>query len=70
MAPIAVVAVASVVAVLGNAALGVIFGGQHPSSSSLAHILPAVVVYDVLLAPFIVPAVALLVRRLDPEPRR
>ena len=70
MAPIAVVAGASVVAVLGNAVIGVIFGGEHPTSSSLAHIVPAVVVYDVLLAPFIVPVVAVLVRRLDPEPRR
>lgn len=70
LAPLAVVAGASVVVVLGNTALGVIFGGDHATTSSLAHILPAVVVYDVLLAPFIVPAIALLVRRLDPEPRR
>ncbi len=70
MAPIAVVAGASIVAVLGNAVIGVIFGGEHPTSSSLAHIVPAVVVYDVLLAPFIIPVVAVLVRRLDPEPRR
>ncbi|MDX6258002.1 MAG: hypothetical protein QOJ11_4336 [Frankiales bacterium] len=70
LAPLAVVAVASAFAVVGNAALNVIFGVVHPSLSSLAHTVPAVVLYDVLLAPFIVPAVAVLVRRLDPEPRR
>ncbi|MDX6230215.1 MAG: hypothetical protein QOI76_3605 [Frankiales bacterium] len=69
LAPLAVVAVASAFAVVGNAAL-LIFGVVHPSLSSLAHTVPAVVLYDVLLAPFIVPAVAVLVRRLDPEPRR
>jgi rod shape-determining protein MreD len=70
LAPLAIVAGASVAAVLGNAVVGALFEGDHPSWSSLAHLLPAVVLYDVLLAPFIVPLIALLVRRLDPEPRR
>lgn len=70
LAPLAVVAGASAFAVAGNAALGLIFGAEHPTLSSLATVVPAVVLYDVLLAPFIVPAIAVLVRRLDPEPRR
>ena len=70
LAPLAVVAVASAFAVVGNAALSLIFGAVHPTLSSLVTIVPAVVLYDVLLAPFIVPAIAVLVRRLDPEPRR
>jgi rod shape-determining protein MreD len=70
LAPLAVVAFASAFAVVGNAALSLIFGAEHPSLSALATIVPSVVLYDVLLAPFIVPAIAVLVRRLDPEPRR
>ena len=69
LAPLAVVAVATVVAVAANAVLG-LFAGQHLHPRALATLLPAVVLYDVLLAPFIVPAIAVLVRRLDPEPRR
>jgi rod shape-determining protein MreD len=70
LAPVIVVAVASAVAVAGNAALAVIFGAEHISSHQLVTQLPSVVLYDVLLAPFIVPTIAVLVRRLDPEPRR
>lgn len=70
LAPLAVVASASAAAVLGNAVVGALFGAGHPSWRALAHLLPAVVFYDVLLAPFVVPLIALLVRRLDPEPRR
>ncbi len=70
LAPLAVVAAASAFAVIGNSALGLIFGAEHPSVRSLVTLVPAVVLYDVLLAPFIVPAIAVLVRRLDPEPRR
>jgi hypothetical protein len=36
----------------------------------VAHVLPAVVLYDVLLTPFIVPAIAFVDRRLDAEERR
>jgi rod shape-determining protein MreD len=70
LAPLAVVAAASAAAVIGNAVVGALFGAGHPSWPVLAHQLPAVVLYDVLLAPFVVPLIALLVRRLDPEPRR
>jgi len=62
--------VASAAAVFGNAVVAAIFGGEHVSARTLVTQLPAVVLYDVLLAPFIVPAIAVLVRRLDPEPRR
>ena len=70
LAPLAVVGAASAFAVVGSTALSIVFGGDHPSPSALVTIVPAVVVYDVLLAPFIVPSVAVLVRRLDPEQRR
>ena len=70
LAPVAVVAVATAAAILGNAVLAELSGGAHLSLRSLVTQLPAVVLYDALLAPFIVPAIAVLVRRLDPEPRR
>ena len=70
LAPVAVVAVATAAAIVGNAVVAAPFGGAHTSLRSLVTLLPAVVLYDVLLAPFIVPAIAVLIRRLDPEPRR
>jgi rod shape-determining protein MreD len=70
LAPVAVVAVATAATIVGNAVVGALLGGGHLSLRSLATQLPAVVLYDALLAPFIVPAIAVLVRRLDPEPRR
>ncbi len=70
LAPVAIVAVATAATIIGNGVVGSIFGGGHLSLRSLVTQVPAVVLYDVLLAPFIVPGIAVLVRRLDPEPRR
>lgn len=42
---------------------------RRPAAGGLAD-LPSTVVYDVMLTPFVVPVVAALVRRLDPDVRR
>ncbi len=57
-APIAVVAVGSVAGELLYALTGMIFGDPDITWTAIRHTLPASVVYDVLLSPFVLYAVA------------
>jgi len=66
MLPLLVVAGCSALAILGYAAVGIVIGdGQVPLRDLLATV-PAAVIYDVLLAAFIVPIVMALTRRFVP----
>ncbi|HVQ94540.1 MAG TPA: rod shape-determining protein MreD [Mycobacteriales bacterium] len=49
--------------------LGLLAVLHRPPAGGLAD-LPSTVLYDVMLTPFVVPVVAALARRLDPDPRR
>jgi rod shape-determining protein MreD len=68
--PMVVVAFGAGFVVLMDAGMGRVFGDDRIALSVVAHVLPAVVLYDVLLTPFIVPAIAFVDRRLDAEERR
>ncbi|HVV77538.1 MAG TPA: rod shape-determining protein MreD [Mycobacteriales bacterium] len=63
---IAVVAGASVTVVLLFAALGDLLGNAHIRGGATLHALAGTVVYDVILAPFVVPLVSGVARRLEP----
>jgi rod shape-determining protein MreD len=67
---ILVVASGSGAAVLIYAGLGALLGDVRITPSSTAHSLLATVVYDVVLAPFVVPFVAAVARRLEPAGSR
>lgn len=63
---IAVVASASVAVVLLFAALGDLLGNARITAGATLHALAGTVVYDVVLAPFVVPFVSGVARRLEP----
>jgi rod shape-determining protein MreD len=63
---ILVVAGASGAAVLLYAAVGGLLGDARVSAAVTVHSLVATVVYDVVLAPFVVPLVAGVARRFEP----
>ncbi|HVT19894.1 MAG TPA: rod shape-determining protein MreD [Mycobacteriales bacterium] len=63
---IGVVAGASVAVVLLFAALGDTLGNAHISGGATLHALAGTVVYDVVLAPFVVPLISAAARRLEP----
>ena len=63
---ISVVAGASVAVVLLFAALGDLLGNANISGDATLHALAGTVVYDVVLAPFVVPLVSAAARRLEP----
>jgi hypothetical protein len=44
--------------------------GEGVSLPTVVRAAPAAAVYDVLLAPFVVPVIAMAVRRLAPDPTR
>jgi rod shape-determining protein MreD len=67
LVPVFVVAVASAGAVLGYAAVGFGLGDPRVTGSSVLHALPTAVLYDVLLAPFLVPLLMRLARRVEPS---
>jgi rod shape-determining protein MreD len=60
------VAAGSAGAVLLYAALGGLIGDVRITPSATVHSLVAVVVYDVVLAPFVVRPIAAVMRRLEP----
>jgi rod shape-determining protein MreD len=68
--PMVVVAVAATFVVLFDAGLGRVFGDPHVTWSAIAHLLPAAVLYDVLLTPFVVPVIGFLDGRADSDSRR
>jgi rod shape-determining protein MreD len=63
---ITVVAGASVGVVLLYAGLGDLLGNARITASATLHALAGTVVYDVVLAPFVVPLVSAAARRLEP----
>ncbi|HWC34588.1 MAG TPA: rod shape-determining protein MreD [Mycobacteriales bacterium] len=63
---IAVVAGGSVAVVLLFAGLGDLLGNAHISAGATVHALAGTVVYDVILAPFVVPLLSAAARRLEP----
>jgi rod shape-determining protein MreD len=63
---ILVVAVGAAVAVLVYAGLGALVADPHVSVHATAQGLLATVVYDVVLAPFVVPFISAASRRLEP----
>ena len=63
---IAVVAAASAGAVIIFAAVGALLGDPRITVSAIVHSLAAVVIYDVILAPFVVPLVTGAARRVEP----
>lgn len=67
---IAAVAGLSALAVLGYAGLAMLFGVPGGTWDELTSVLIGTVLYDLLLAPFVVPAVMGLARRAEPDPSR
>ena len=63
---VAVVAIASGTAVILYAGVGGLVGDHRITASAVAHSLASTVIYDVVLAPFVVPLIALAVRRVEP----
>jgi rod shape-determining protein MreD len=63
---ILVVAASSAAAVLLYAGVGALLGDVRITPSATAHLLVSTVVYDVVLAPFVVPPVSAMARRLEP----
>lgn len=63
---VAVVAGASAAVVLLFAGVGALLGDPRVDASSVAHSLAATILYDVILAPFVVPLVSGAARRAEP----
>ncbi|KWX02022.1 rod shape-determining protein MreD [Carbonactinospora thermoautotrophica] len=61
-----VIGLAAVGAALVGAGLAEVLGEAHGVGAVLG-LIPTAVLYDVLLAPFVVPAVTALARRIDPD---
>jgi rod shape-determining protein MreD len=68
--PMLVVAFGAGFVVLMDTAVGRVFGDDQVGWAVVARVLPAAVLYDVVLTPFIVPAIAFVDRRLDAGERR
>ncbi len=65
-ASVVIVAFASAVAVALFAGAGILVGDQRVTGLAVTRSLIATVIYDVVLAPFVVPLVAAAVRRTEP----
>ena len=63
---VAVVAIASAIAVTLFGGLGALLGDIRITAGGLTRSLGATVIYDVMLAPFVVPLVAGALRRVEP----
>jgi rod shape-determining protein MreD len=61
-----VVAGGSALAVITYAGIGALLGDDRITLTALGHSLVATVIYDVVLAPFVVPVVSGTARRADP----
>jgi rod shape-determining protein MreD len=68
--PFGAVALGAVVALAGYVGVGLLLGDPRVSLHAVTRSLVSAVPYDVVLTPFVVPLVAGLVRRLDPDPLR
>lgn len=65
--PLLVVAVLAPATLLGYTGLCLLLGDQRVELASLATSLPAVTLYDILLAPFVLPVTGRLYRRVGPK---
>lgn len=65
--PLVVVAVAAASSVLLYAGLGALLDDPNITWGAVQALLPTVVVYDVVLSAFVVPAVLALARRAEPD---
>jgi len=63
---VGVVALASGAAVIVFAGVGGLVGDNRITATAVGHSLAATVIYDVVLAPFVVPLIASAVRRTEP----
>lgn len=68
LVPLLVVAVTSAGTTLLFAGISSLTGDPRVTWALVAQVVPTAVLYDVALAPFVVPAVMALARRVDPEP--
>jgi rod shape-determining protein MreD len=68
VAPLVVVAVAALSAMLLFAGIGVVIGDPRVGWEPLLRVAPTALLYDVVLAPFVVSAVIALARRVAPDP--
>ncbi|MFF4651893.1 rod shape-determining protein MreD [Streptomyces sp. NPDC001380] len=66
--PLAAVAVAAIASTLLYAAVGALVGDTAARHVGLLGLVLTALLYDVLLAPFVVPGVMALARRTDPDP--
>jgi rod shape-determining protein MreD len=66
LVPVLVVGLASAGAVLGYAAVGFILNDPRVDLNALVRALPTAVLYDVMLAPFLMPLLMKVTRRVDP----
>lgn len=69
-APLAVVAASAVAAAVLYALLAFLTGDPRATPEALVRGLTTSVLYDVVLAPFVVPSIGILSRALDPDGRR
>ncbi len=68
--PFGAVALGALLALGTYLSVGILLGDPSVTLHALSRSLVSAVPYDVVLTPFIVPLVAGLVRRLDPDPQR
>ena len=68
--PIGVVGLGAVVAEGTFAIVGALLGDERITTTALAHNVPSSVLYDVVLAPFVIPVIGAVSRRLVVEPSR
>ncbi|MGN6245067.1 MAG: rod shape-determining protein MreD [Motilibacteraceae bacterium] len=67
LVPFLVVGAAAAAATLVYALLGVVMGDARVTWVLVARVLPTAVLYDLVLAPLVVPAVLALARRAEPD---
>jgi rod shape-determining protein MreD len=65
--PVAVVALLAPATLIAYAGLGLLLGDPRVTWQAIVHSLPAATLYDVLLAPFVLPLVGYLYRRVGPR---
>lgn len=68
--PFGAVALGALIALGAYVSVGILLGDPRATLDALGRSLSSSVPYDVVLTPFVVPLVAGLVRRLDPDPLR
>lgn len=65
--PLAVVALLAPATLVAYAGLGLLLGDPRVTAQAVVSSVPAATLYDVLLAPFVVPLVGYLCRRVEPR---